>query len=133
MKHNESLVLETQGIFFLFETQGILKNLEQKFSPRTSDYLINFSRPHTYVTTPPRSYPLVRASFREIFVVFGRFSKFSDVFGPVRMRSDMFGSIRMHRDALRCIKMQSDIFGNFRIFLIFLAVLRCFSSLGDYF
>ena len=87
----------------------------------------------TAVTRHPRSYPLVRASFREIFVLFGRFSKFSDMFGPVRMRSDMFGSIRTHPDALRCIKRQSDIFGNFRFFFDFLDVLRCFSSVGDYF
>ena len=82
------------------------------------------------LTACPRSYPLVRASFREIFVIFGRFSKFSDVFGPVRICSDMFGPIRMHWDALRCIKMRSDSFGNFRIFLNFWSRWDVFQAWG---
>ena len=73
-----------------------------------------------------RKFPRNFRGFRTLFQVFGR----------VRIRSDAFGhvaSIRMHRDALRCIKMQSDSFGDFRNFVEFFAVLRCFSSLGDYF
>ena len=58
-------------------------------------------------------------SFREVFVVFGRFEKFSDVFGPVRMRSDAFGHIRMQLDAFRCVGWRLDISGNFRIFTKF--------------
>ena len=79
-----------------------------------------FLKSQYMLTRHPRSYPLVRASFRQIFVFFRRFSKFSD----------MFGSIRMHPDALRCIKRQSCIFRNFRNFVVFFYLVEMFFKRG---
>ena len=90
--------------------------------------------PALKVTRRPRSYPLVRESFREVFV---KFLAFSDVFELARTCSDAFGPVRMRSDAIGCILSAfgrvgtlPEIFGFFRTFWVIFDV---FLTLGAYY